>query len=76
MASEKGNGPRPNEASFKGQMLESITARIAREKEDLRRSALEREARGRGGALPVTICECCCCLPVHCCHLNHLPASR
>lgn len=57
MASEKGKGPRANEPSFKGQMLESITQRIAREKEDLRRSALEREARGRGGALPITICE-------------------
>ncbi|KAK2598526.1 hypothetical protein N8I77_011933 [Diaporthe amygdali] len=53
MASDK--GPRGNEPTFKGQMLESITARIAREKEDLRRAALEREARNRGGALPMTI---------------------
>ena len=63
MASEKGKKPRANEPSFKGQMLESITARIAREKEDLRRSALEREARSGGGALPITICECYCLAP-------------
>lgn len=56
MASEKEKSPRANEPTFKGQMLESITERIAREKEDLRRSALEREARNRGGALPTTIC--------------------
>lgn len=55
LASEK--GPRSNGPSFKGQMLESITARLARQKEDLRRSALEREARNRGGAFPVTACK-------------------
>lgn len=66
MATEKGKGPRANEPSFKGQMLESITARIAREKDDLRRSALEREARSRGGPLPITICKCCLsCSPIH-----------
>lgn len=72
MASEKGKGPRTNESSFKGQMLESITERIAREKADLRRSALEREARSKGGALPITICKCYCLTP----HPSSSPAHH
>ncbi|KAG6368449.1 hypothetical protein INS49_002656 [Diaporthe citri] len=71
MASEKGKGPRANEPSFKGQMLESITARIAREKEDLRRSALEREARSRGGPLPITIFVLGASLIAFYCGLNY-----
>lgn len=71
MSSEKGKAPKPNEASFKGQMLESITARIAREKEDLRRSAIERQARGRGGALPVTVFVLGASLIAFYCGLNY-----
>lgn len=71
MATEKGKGPRANEPSFKGQMLESITARIAREKDDLRRSALEREARSRGGPLPITIFVLGASLIAFYCGLNY-----
>lgn len=37
MSTEKGRGP-----SFKGQMMESITARLAREKAEREKAALER----------------------------------
>lgn len=45
------------EGSFKGQMLESITQRIAREKTELRQAAQEREAKGGGRNIATTISE-------------------
>lgn len=55
--STKGQGLKGQEASFKGQMLESITQRIAREKEELRLAALERQAKGGGRNVAQTIGE-------------------
>jgi hypothetical protein len=42
--------------SFKGQMLESITARMEREKKELAAAARERESR-KGHNLAVTVCK-------------------
>lgn len=53
--STKGIGAR--EGTFKGQMLESITQRIAREKEELRKAAIEREANAGGRNVAQTLGE-------------------
>lgn len=54
---KKPRGIKAQESSFKGQMLESITQRIAREKEELRLAAQEREAKGGGRNVAQTIGE-------------------
>lgn len=56
-SSGKGGGIKKQEASFKGQILESITERIAREKAELAQAALEREAAGPGRNIATTISE-------------------
>lgn len=71
MSSEKGNEQRPNGPTFKGQMLESITSRIAREKEELTRAAIERQARNSGGPLPVTVFVLGASLIAFYCGLNY-----
>lgn len=45
------------EGSFKGQMLESIQQRLAREKVEMRQAALEREAKGGSRNLATTFSE-------------------
>lgn len=54
-SADKGKGIKRQEASFKGQMLESITERIARERAELTRAALEREATSAGRNTAATI---------------------
>lgn len=49
-------GPKGQEgASFKGQMLESITQRIAREQSQLKYAAAERQAKGGGRNVATTV---------------------
>lgn len=45
-----------NKPNFKGQLLESMTARMAREREELRLAMLERQAR-KGNNFAVTMCK-------------------
>lgn len=54
-SSEKGKGVKRQEGSFKGQMLESITERIAREKLELANAAAERQATGAGRNFAITM---------------------
>lgn len=54
---DKSRGIKKQEASFKGQMLVSITERMAREKAELAQAALEREAAGPGRNVATTIGE-------------------
>ncbi|ROW18062.1 hypothetical protein VPNG_00485 [Cytospora leucostoma] len=53
LSSEK--TPKANERGFKGQMLESITARMAREKEELTKAGLDRQSRRKGENFATTI---------------------
>lgn len=55
ISSDRNKASKGHERSFKGQMLESITARIAREKEELKIAALEREARKKSDNVPITM---------------------
>ncbi|CAN8101141.1 unnamed protein product [Discula destructiva] len=54
-SSKKDHGSKRKEGSFKGQMMESITERLAREKSELAHAAMEREAAGAGRNTAITM---------------------